>query len=545
MNNKRVAIIGAGELGQQIAHLGLKNGYNIVGFFDDYLADQPHSSLPVFGKIDSIESFSGSFDVLVMAIGYAHFQERKSIYEKWKSKFPFISIIDKTAIIDPTATIGEGCVIYPNVVIDKEACINENVVLNLSCNVCHNAVIGSHSYISPAVTLLGYVSIGECVFIGAGAIVKEYILISDDVTIGAQAYVNRPINDTGGGIRRCSVAEIKIKRRVVVFGATGTVGAYAALALKKDGYDVLAVGKRKSDNGFFAGHGIKYISIDITQKEEFDKLPDEVYAVVHLAGAVPARMEGYHPQKYIDTIITGTLNVLNYCQAAKADRIIFAQSISDVAYLCKNNAVIDADAPRRFPTNNDHSIYSICKNAAVDMIEHYYVKFGLKRYILRFPNIYVFHPNPFYYLNGEKRWQSYRFLIEKAKRGEDIELWGNPELKRDIVYVKDCAQIISKSVSTSATGGMYNVGTGKGTTMREQIEGIVEVFSPKEKQSEIILRPDKPDSISYIMDVTKTIEELGYNPEYDYISYLQDMKQEMELEPFSLLWGSASEYMGS
>ncbi len=305
----------------------------------------------------------------------------------------------------------------------------------------------------------------------------------------------------------------------------------------------MAVGHRKSDNGFFSEHEIQYISVNITRKEEFVKLPQEVYAVVHLAGAVPARMEGYNPQKYIDTILTGTLNILNYCLAAKADRILFAQSISDVAYLCKNNALIDADSTRHFPQNNDHSIYSICKNAAVDLIEHYYVKFGLKRFVLRFPNIYVFHPNPFYYYNGEKRWQSYRYIIEKAKRGETIELWGNPELKRDIVYVKDCTQIITKAVSTSAMGGMYNVGTGIGTSMREQIEGIVEVFSPLEKQSKIIMRPDKPDSVCYIMDVSKTMEELGYSPKYDYRSYLQDMKQEMVEEPFKQLWGSALEYM--
>ena len=34
--NERIAIIGAGDMGRQIAYMGLKNGYNIIGFFDDY-----------------------------------------------------------------------------------------------------------------------------------------------------------------------------------------------------------------------------------------------------------------------------------------------------------------------------------------------------------------------------------------------------------------------------------------------------------------------------------------------------------------------------
>ena len=323
-------------------------------------------------------------------------------------------------------------------------------------------------------------------------------------------------------------------RTVVLFGATGTVGTYASVALQQVGYHVVAVGRRKSDNGFFSDRDMCYFSMDIADKDAYKSLPQKnVYAVVHLAGAIPARMQGYHPQTYIDSVLTGTLNVLDYCVAVSANRVVFAQSVADVSYMYGNNVLIPADAVRCFPLNDDHSVYSICKNAAVDLIEHYYVKYGLKRFIFRFPNIYVYHPNPFYYFNGVKRWQSYRLLIERAKCGLPIELWGNPDLQRDIVYVKDCAQIIEKSLSANVDGGLYNVGTGVGTTMREQIEGMVEVFSPKNRPSIIIEYPEKPDTASYIMDVSKTIKELRYVPQYDYLSYLQDMKSEMETEPFA------------
>ena len=45
-------------------------------------------------------------------------------------------------------------------------------------------------------------------------------------------------------------------KRIIVFGATGTVGAYASLRLREDGFEVVAVGSRASDNGFFAQYGI-------------------------------------------------------------------------------------------------------------------------------------------------------------------------------------------------------------------------------------------------------------------------------------------------
>ena len=171
------------------------------------------------------------------------------------------------------------------------------------------------------------------------------------------------------------------------------------------------------------------------------------------------------------------------------------------------------------------------------MIEHYYEKYKLKRYILRFPNIYLYHPNKYYYVDCKKKWQSYRYLIELAKLGRPIEIWGNPNIERDMVYVKDCTQIIRKAIESNVDGGVYNVGTGVGTSLRDQIEGIVNVFSDVERKSSIIHRPDMPDSPDYIMDISKTVRELGYEPKYYYLDYLNDMKKEMEENRFSLLWG--------
>ena len=60
-------------------------------------------------------------------------------------------------------------------------------------------------------------------------------------------------------------------KRIVVFGATGNIGAYSAVYLKEQGYDVVAVGRRKSDNGFYATKGVEYYSVDIKQRESFNK----------------------------------------------------------------------------------------------------------------------------------------------------------------------------------------------------------------------------------------------------------------------------------
>ena len=326
-------------------------------------------------------------------------------------------------------------------------------------------------------------------------------------------------------------------KTVALFGATGTIGAYTALHLCECGYQVVAIGHRRSDNGFFAQYGIDYYSVDISNKNDFEKLPQiGVDAVVHLAGVLPARMAGYYPQQYIDSIVTGTYNVVEYAHKCGVDRIVFTQSISDAAHLCgQTKHLIPSDIESRFPLNNDHTIYAICKNAAIDLLKHYHAKYGIKCFILRLPNIYLYHPNPFFYLDGKLKMIPYRQMIYWALQGKNLCVWGNPQAKRDIVYVKDCTQVIGKTLETSADGGMYNVGTGVGVSMEEQVRGIAHVFG--KGGIEISYDPSKPDSPQYILDISKTCRELGYLPRYDYMAYLEDFKKEMETNRFKLLWG--------
>lgn len=334
-----------------------------------------------------------------------------------------------------------------------------------------------------------------------------------------------------------------MNKKVVIFGATGKVGCYTALYLKEMGYDVVAVGKRKSDNGFFADYGIEFFSVDIMDRASFIVLPQEdVYAVIHMAATLPATMAGYDPRIYVEENICGTMNVLDYAVSAGVRRFVFPKSWSDILYLTGSLKPIDADAIVRFPLNNDHTIYAITKNAACDIIQHYSVKYDFKYYVLRFPNIFCYHPNPTYYVDGVKRWTGQRAIIEQAKRGDDIELWGNPEASRDVFYVKDCVQIVEKCLSANGKSGTYNVGTGWVVSRKEQIQGLIDVFGNKKHPSKIVIRADKPDSPTYLLDISKTISELGYKPKYDYLSYLKDFKKEMEINRFEKLWGKESDY---
>lgn len=333
-----------------------------------------------------------------------------------------------------------------------------------------------------------------------------------------------------------------MKKKVLIFGATGSVGVYTTLHLKEIGYDVVAIAHRKSDNDFFEGYGIPYYSINIEDKSCFKLLPTKFDAVIHLAGAMPARMQKYDPYQYVNSIIIGTLNVLEFIRECNCKKIIFAQSISDILYKFGTTEPIDDDVERKFPINSDHSVYSISKNAAVSLIENYHAKYGISRFILRLPTIYVYQPNPFYYVDGLKKWMGYRYIIDQAIKGNALEVWGNPNSKKEMVYIKDLVQLIELCVKSEKEGGVYNVGCGKPISIEEQIKIIAEVFATK-KKSDIIFCPEKTSSPQFVLSMTKAQNDLGYKPIYDFNKLIYDFKHDMEENPFEKLWGKDTEYI--
>ncbi len=335
-------------------------------------------------------------------------------------------------------------------------------------------------------------------------------------------------------------------KTIVVFGATGNLGAYISVKLKEDGYNVIAVGGRKSDNGFFQSKGMTYYSVNIKKPEEFNKIQvGDVYAVAHFAGSLPSRY-AYDPCDLIESITVGTLNVLEFMRKHQCKKIVFPQTPYDLAAYFpqfKNGGKLEADLPRSFPLTGDHATYTIAKNAAVDLIEHYHATYGISRFILRFFTIYQYHPNAYHFADFKKRMMPYRMLMDRASKSLPIEVWGNPSIKKEMVYIKDLTQLVSNCMASDLEGGTYNVGNGWQVSLEEQIQGIIDVFSPKDNPSKKIYCPEKPDPLQNAFDISKTVRELNFHPKYSYVESLKDFKHEMETEPFAQLWGRKEDYV--
>lgn len=344
------------------------------------------------------------------------------------------------------------------------------------------------------------------------------------------------------------------KRTVVVFGATGTLGLHLVDALAHDeasNWNIVATGRRNT--GFFErsyGDKVAYVQLDISDRESFEELPKEnVYAIVHFAGALPAYMKGYDPYSYVKSNVLGTLNVLEYARSCGAERIMYTQTISDYnGYFDEREELLD-DMPRRIPFEGDHSVYAITKCAAEDLCWNYQAEYGIHCFAFRLPNIYCYMPeSKTLYHDGVPAVSSYRLMIHNAQLGKDLEIWGDPKKGMDLIYVKDFCQMVQKAlVAPVDAAGVYNVGTGKMTSLEDMVDGIIDVFSPSDNPSRKVYRPEKHDCVDYYMNIDKARKNLGYCPQFDSPKKVfEDYKKEMEINRFASFFeerfGSSSAY---
>lgn len=199
---KRVLIIGAGDLGQQIAHyVSESSEHKVIGYVDDWAnVGDIRRGYPILGCVKDIEMLyhKGVFDELLIGIGYKHFDARKQLFDQYKSIIPFATYLHPSSYIDSTSRIGSGVIVLPGCVVDCEAVLQDNVFIYSGCVIGHNTQIGAHSIISLSVTTGGFSEIGESCFLGIKTCICDNIVIANHTFLGAGANVIKNILDEFG-----------------------------------------------------------------------------------------------------------------------------------------------------------------------------------------------------------------------------------------------------------------------------------------------------------------------------------------------------------
>ena len=159
----RLVFYGAGGMGREMVQAARLDARRKA-----FLADTPVDPYPGVEAIAMSDLAAG--DEICVSVGDPGLRRR--LAERCAGA-RFATVIAPTALVDPTALLGEGASICDFVMINSLARIGRHFQANYYSHVSHDCVIGDYVTFSPRTSCLGTVHIGDGVFVGAGAVIRN------------------------------------------------------------------------------------------------------------------------------------------------------------------------------------------------------------------------------------------------------------------------------------------------------------------------------------------------------------------------------------
>jgi len=315
---------------------------------------------------------------------------------------------------------------------------------------------------------------------------------------------------------------------IIVTGATGFVGRYLVDHLVKAGEKVIATGRTRKYDEFFKRLGVPFFPLDVSHQDSFSVLPSgSVKAFVHLAAVIPAVVEDIKSDIFIRTNTLGTYYALEYCRRNGIRKFLYTTTLYEA--IDHEVLPISEAMGRKYVLTGDHASYVISKIAATEYVEHYSQEYGIQGIILRFTGLLGFGRQEGCWVDGVFHPSAFEVFYQRAKTGQELEIWGAHKAQRDSLYVKDAARAVYMAITSEKARGLYCIGSGVGRTNKEEVLTFARVFGSTEKPVSVVYRPDLPEKPkSYYFDINKAKQDFGWAPIYDYAQTLIDYDAEVK-----------------
>ena len=236
-----------------------------------------------------------------------------------------------------------------------------------------------------------------------------------------------------------------------------------------------------------------YSQLDITNQSSVEKTVKDFDVVVNLAAhSLVSSLEGIIENARINII--GLLNVLEACRKNNVKKIIFTSASSMIGN------------PQSEKVSENHpalpkTAYGITKLTSEHYLRLYKELYGINYVIFRFFNIY----GP-YQKNG-----LIPSLYNRITKNESLTVFGKGDQIRDYVFIEDVIPFFDKAISvTVGDNSIFNIGTGKGTSINQVIEILSKILNNK---PEIQFKSELPGEIgNFVADTTHLKSTFGEIP---------------------------------
>ena len=282
---------------------------------------------------------------------------------------------------------------------------------------------------------------------------------------------------------------------VLVTGGAGFIGSHVAEGLAARGENVVVLDDLSSGKRENLPEGIELVEGDI--REPLDELFAKAQPSVcfHLAAQIDVRVSVARPDHDAEINVLGTVNLLQTA-LEHGTKIVFSSTGGAIYGECERPATEEAP---RMPI----APYGTAKLAAEEYLATYNRLHGTKHVSLRYGNVYGPRQDP----HGEAGVVA--IFFNKLRDGETPKVFGDGSQTRDYVYVGDVVR--ATLAAAERDGGVYNVGTGRETSVVELLE-LCQRIAGTSLDPE--LAPARPGELQRsVLDPSRAVDELAWRPE--------------------------------
>lgn len=302
----------------------------------------------------------------------------------------------------------------------------------------------------------------------------------------------------------------------LVTGAAGFIGARTSELLIQDGHTVVGVDnlneaydlrmKEYRLRRLQGMGGFTFKKLDISDKSILEYFKDEKFdGVINLAAWAGVRASVQNPWIYVETNMTGTLNMLELCRRTGTKKFIVASTSS----------IYGEDPPYPTPESASSSEplqpYAASKKGAEAMAHAYHHLYGIDVTVVRFFTVY----GP----AGRPDLALFRF-VQWISEGRPVRVNGDGEQSRGFTYIDDIARGVILALKPVGYE-IVNLGGHEVITINNLIKLVEDVVG---KKAEVVYGPPNlADMRSNWADVSKAGELLGWEPQYDMRSGIEKL----------------------
>ena len=289
----------------------------------------------------------------------------------------------------------------------------------------------------------------------------------------------------------------------VVLGGCGFLGSVITRRMVDQGWRVRVFDKEGTDDFRLkpVRSKIEIIRGDFMNAGDIRRALQGSSTVLHFVGTTIPQTSMEDIDHDLHTNVLGTVRLLEVAREMKVERFIFSSSGGTVYGVPREFRPLRETDP-----TDPISAYGISKLMVEKYIHLFYANYRLPYVILRFSN-------PYGESQSVTRPQgAVSVMLDKALKGEEIQVWGDGSVVRDYLYEEDLAEAVESVLEHPRLEGIFNVGTGKGTSLNQLVDMIQRTHNVDVK---VTYTPSRTFDVPYnVLDISKIGGTTGWKPQH-------------------------------